>query len=58
MSYMCPKCGGTGKLKKKKCKICSGNGRVNMEVIKSLSKRPKKAVKKVTIKEEGITEEY
>lgn len=55
---MCPKCGGTGKLKKKKCKICSGNGRVNMEVIKSLSKRPKKAVKKVTIKEEGITEEY
>lgn len=48
--YVCPKCGGSGEgkgLLSKKCKLCNGRGRVDLEEIQDYTKRPHREIRRV-----------
>lgn len=42
LPYLCPACGGTGKVDNKNCKVCKGLGRVDLNVINAIQRKPKR----------------
>jgi len=47
--YMCPKCGATGKIGKKKCDLCKGKKMVTEEVVRKRSGKPGRAEYKTSL---------
>jgi len=50
---MCPQCGATGKVKKKKCSLCKGKKVVTEEVIRKRSGKPGRAEYKSSLNLRG-----